>query len=458
MEAVQQPVPAAARPILAAELLSIGSEITTGATRDTNASELARSLAVRGVTIVRLSALPDELAAVGDAFATALGRADLVVSTGGLGPTPDDLTRESIAALCDEIPTVDAELERWLRALWARRGMPFPELNLKQAWIIPSAHAIPNPNGTAPGWWVERPDGRVIVALPGPPGEMRAMWADWVLPQLHDRGLGRAQTTRTYRLAGIGESQVAHLLGEGLLTTANPLVATYARADAVDVRISAVAEPSADGRPGRPADELVDEAEAVVLAALGQYVWGRDDETWPQAIGRRLEALGWTLATREVATGGTLAALLGGQPWLRLSESVASDDPGPARLATSAADPSVSGTPDSGALPSGASDQLERLAADVRKRGATTLGLVVRIAPRGDDTAVTLAIDGPGGPRTERRLAFLGGDQGRSRAALLAAAALLERLRAAVREVDGALHIGDDTALGNGRQRGENPR
>ncbi|HSO28840.1 MAG TPA: competence/damage-inducible protein A, partial [Candidatus Sulfomarinibacteraceae bacterium] len=154
------------RPIHSAELLSIGSELTVGETRDTNGGELARALTGHGVEVLRMTALPDDLAVVGDAIQAALRRADLIVSTGGLGPTPDDLTRESIAAAIGETPFVDPELERWLRALFERRGLPLPPANLKQAWRTPSATAIPNDNGTAPGWWVDAPEGRVIVALP----------------------------------------------------------------------------------------------------------------------------------------------------------------------------------------------------------------------------------------------------------------------------------------------------
>src|SRR6266566_2278314 len=147
------------RRLLTAELLSIGSELTVGDTRDTNAGDLARSLTAIGVAVGRIQAMPDELATVRDAISTAAGRADLVVSTGGLGPTPDDLTREAISAVVGEDPVVDPDLEAWLRALWSGRGLPFPEMNVKQAWLLPSATALPNPNGTAPGWWVERADG-----------------------------------------------------------------------------------------------------------------------------------------------------------------------------------------------------------------------------------------------------------------------------------------------------------
>src|SRR5204863_6489071 len=140
----------------------------------------------------------------------------------------------AIAAVCGERPAVDPDLEAWLRQLWARRGIAFPELNLKQAWLIPSSSALANPNGTAPGWFVSRPDGRVIVALPGPPREMRPMWSDEAVPRLLALGLGAPVSSRTYRLAGIGESQVAELLGEAMLRATNPIVATYARVEAVD--------------------------------------------------------------------------------------------------------------------------------------------------------------------------------------------------------------------------------
>ena len=213
-----------------------------GETTDTNSGELARSLVAHGVAVSRIADLPDDLGVVVDALRTALSRADLVVTTGGLGPTPDDLTREAVAATCDETVSVDQATLDWLKGLWARRGHPFPSVNVKQAWVIPSATSLPNPNGTAPGWWVDRPDGRVIVTLPGPPREMRPMWAEQVLPRLADRGVGADMVVRTLRLHGIGESQVAELLGEALLRAANPVVATYARHEAVDVRISARTE------------------------------------------------------------------------------------------------------------------------------------------------------------------------------------------------------------------------
>src|SRR5687767_3964873 len=123
------------RAIESAIVLAVGSELTTGATRDTNSGDLARDLTLLGVRVLRTQALPDDLAIATAAFAEALATADLVVSTGGLGPTPDDLTREAIAAACGLEPRVDEELLAWIRGLFERRGMKMPEANTKQAWL-----------------------------------------------------------------------------------------------------------------------------------------------------------------------------------------------------------------------------------------------------------------------------------------------------------------------------------
>nr|MDP9482041.1 molybdopterin-binding protein [Chloroflexota bacterium] len=366
------PLAPAGRRLESAELLSIGTELTSGETRDTNGGELARSLTEAGLEVGRVTALPDRLDVVQAAFRAALERSDLVVSTGGLGPTPDDLTRESIAAVCGENPVVDPALENWLRGMWARRGIPFPTINLKQAWLIPSARAIANPNGTAPGWWVDRPDGRVILALPGPPREMRPMWHDEVLPGLQRRGLGADRVVRTLRLTGIGESVVADRLGEALLRQTNPEVATYARADAVDVRMSAVGRARTPaGGPARTATELLDEVEPVVLAAVGAHVWARGATSWTEALDSELGRLQLSLAVRELGTGSALGTLLGTRSWLTRLESLQV----PPRKA-GPLDPA-------------------REATAVRAAAGSDLGLAVIARARGSDTAVSVAVAGP---------------------------------------------------------------
>jgi nicotinamide-nucleotide amidase len=412
------PTDPAAHPIRTAELLSIGTELTVGDTRDTNAGELARSLTAHGVEVLRMTALPDREDTVRAAFAGGLERAGLIVSTGGLGPTPDDLTREAIAATLGETPTVDPELEAWLRELWRRRDMPFPELNLKQAWLIPSATALPNPNGTAPGWFVRPGSGPVIVALPGPPREMRPMWHDEVLPRLRGIGLGADVASRTYRLAGIGESQVADRLGEALLRTQNPEVATYARAEAVDVRISAVG----DGE--RTAEAMVEATARIVLESIGEFVWATGDTSWSNAIGARLGELGWSLSVVEIGTGGQVGTLFGDVPWLRFDESLAADSPG--ALAHGSTEASADEDP---AGETGPGEILTRFAERARQLGGSEVGMAVRATPRRGDTAVSVAIVTPDRAIRQRRVVFLDGTHGRTRAALSSASVLFEVLR-----------------------------
>lgn len=387
------------RHLRTAELLSIGSELTVGDTQDTNAGELARALTLEGVSVTRIQALPDRLDVVTAAFTTAFERADLVVSTGGLGPTPDDLTRESIAAALGETVTVDRDLEAWLRGRWERRGMPFPESNLKQAWRIPSCEPLPNPNGSAPGWFVARPDGGVAVALPGPPREMRPMWSDEVLPRLRARGLGTDAVVRTFRLTGIGESTVAEILGEELLRRPDPEVATYARLEAVDVRISAAGHDAT----GATAAARVDAASAVVRERLGDYIWAEGAVSWADAIGSRLTELGWRLAVEEIGTGGQVAALFGDVPWLPLVE----------------------------ARPGGGSgdDDLSDMARAVRANGEVEVGVAVRARPRGSELAVSVAVVTPDRERRQTHATYLGGSMGRSQAALIAAATLFDAIR-----------------------------
>jgi nicotinamide-nucleotide amidase len=391
------------REILVAELLAIGTELTVGETTDTNSGELARSLVAHGVTVNRATSLPDHLATVAEAIRAALARADLVITTGGLGPTPDDLTREAVAEVCGEPLDVDPHTLAWLQGLWARRGLDFPESNRKQAWLIPSATSLENRHGTAPGWWVDRPDGRVIVLLPGPPREMGPMWHNVVVPRLRARGVGDDTDVRTLRLTGIGESHVVDRLGEPILRRTNPIVATYARHDAVDVRISARA---ADGAS---ASDLAAAAEAEVMAALGAHVWARGDTTWPAAIGQALDRDHWTLSLAERGSEGALVALLRGLKALRHAE-------------VDAVDPAAGEPADEG-------ERELREAERVRAAAATDVGMVVTVQEVGRDTTVVVGIVTPAGRHAERRVAFMGGRQGADRAATAAAAVLLSFVR-----------------------------
>lgn len=287
-----------------AEILSIGTELLLGQIVDTNAAWLAGRLADLGIDCFWVSTVGDNLGRAREAIERAVDRSDLVVCTGGLGPTEDDLTREAIAAALDEEPIVDGALERGLKDWFARRGMTMPARNRKQAWLIPSARALPNPLGTAPGWLVtpsRLPRGpRTIVAMPGVPREMTRMWEHEVEPRLR---AGAPLRSRTLKLLGIGESAVEERLGDLVHSTA-PTVATYAKSDGVHVRIT-----DRDDDP-QARDARIDAAEREIRARIGKHVWGADDESLPLVIGRRMRARGWRLATAEAITGGDLAHAL----------------------------------------------------------------------------------------------------------------------------------------------------
>lgn len=284
-----------------AEILSIGTELLLGHITDTNASWLAQQLGPLGIDLFYVSTVGDNLERLTARLAQARERSDLVIMTGGLGPTEDDLTREGIAAVLHETPIVDEQLEASLRAFFASRGILMPERNIKQAWTLPSVTILANPIGTAPGWWAERDD-KVLVAMPGVPYEMKRMWQNEVMPRLRLR-TGESLFTRILRVAGMGESSVEERL-DAVLHNANPTVATYAKRDAVDVRITAKA-PTTD-----EAQAMVEGVEARVRATLGQHIFGIDDET-PQSVALdMLMARGLTLATMESCTGGLLSSLI----------------------------------------------------------------------------------------------------------------------------------------------------
>jgi nicotinamide-nucleotide amidase len=380
-----------------AVILAVGTELTTGATRDTNSGELAKELTDLGVRVLRTVALPDNLDAVTQAFADGMRMADLVVSTGGLGPTPDDLTREAIAAACELELGVDPELEVWLRGLFARRGLEMPDANRKQAWLIDGASALPNKRGSAPGWFVERPDGQLIVALPGPPREMEPMWRDEALPRLLERPLGLARVARTLRLSGVGESMLVDLIGEEILRAQSPQVATYARGDAVDVVVSAESEGRSE------AARMVDQMIELLRDRVGQYVFAEGDETWAQALAQRLD--GRTLATVEVGTGGQLQALLGNADFLTFGELLGAT-----------------------AEVKNAATNLGRYAQRVREVGHADIGLALHARETRGDTHVRVAIATIGGVTEEKRIAFLGGEDGRRRAAIAACSVLWQAL------------------------------
>ena len=284
-----------------AEILSCGTELLLGHITDTNATYLAQSLAALGIDLYFVSQVGDNLGRIVETLQRAWERSNLVIMTGGLGPTEDDLARESISALLGETMRVDPVLEAELRGLFATRNAVMPERNIKQATLIPSAQAIPNPLGTAPGWWVEK-DGHIIVAMPGVPREMYRMWEQEAIPRLSPY-TGGLIFTRILRVWGLGESAVEERL-DGLIHSDNPTLATYAKSDAIDVRITAKAETR------EIAEREVAEMENRAREVLRHHVFGIDKDTLQSVIGKYLTERRQTLAVMESLTGGLLASTL----------------------------------------------------------------------------------------------------------------------------------------------------
>ncbi|HET6319202.1 MAG TPA: competence/damage-inducible protein A [Chloroflexota bacterium] len=285
-----------------AEILSVGTELLLGQIVDTNANYLAQQLPSLGLDLYYVSQVGDNLQRLADVFSRALERSDVVISTGGVGPTEDDLTREAIATVMGEELRVQPELERQLREFFARRGRTMPERNVKQATTIPSGTFLPNPIGTAPGWWVER-DGRVIISMPGVPHEMRKMWEEQAQPRLAKLLSGGVIVSRTLKLAGIGESHAEEALGE-LTRSINPTLATYAKSDGIHLRLTAKAASQVE------ASALLDAFEPRVRERVSEWLYGTESDDFPSVVGALLRSRNLSLAIAESATGGQLAALI----------------------------------------------------------------------------------------------------------------------------------------------------
>ena len=294
--------------VLRGEIISIGTEILLGALTDTNANYLAGQLPAIGIGNYRVTTVGDNQDRLARVFAEAWERSDVVVATGGLGPTEDDVTREAIAQFLGEDLSTDAGLESDLRAFFDRRGVAMAERNLKQAMLIPSAQPLPNPRGTAPGWWVQR-ENKIIIVMPGVPREMYRMWEEEAVPRLgrHLMGHDAVIHSRTIKTFGLSEASVDEQLGE-LLRGMNPTIGVYAKSDGIHIRLTA-----------RAADEggatrLITPVEDEVRERLAAHLWGQDTDTLEGVIQRIYTERGLSVATMESCTGGSLASMLTDAP------------------------------------------------------------------------------------------------------------------------------------------------
>ncbi len=290
--------------------VSIGSELLSGQLTDTNATYLAQECAAAGIDLVRVSQVGDDQAALVTTLKLALAESDVVICTGGVGPTDDDLTREAIAEIAGENPELDPALLRELESFFANRGQEMPARNAKQTWVIPSSATLANPVGTAPGWIVRLTRGEfrgTVIAMPGVPREMYRMWREQALPALQEQLGTHAIRSVTLKTLGIGESAAEDRIHE-LIMRPQPVIATYAKDDGVHIRVTAMSDSAAK------ADRILEKGVKEVEERLGLHIWGRDGDTLPLILLRGLEQSASTLALIEVGSGGTFAGMLTSVP------------------------------------------------------------------------------------------------------------------------------------------------
>jgi nicotinamide-nucleotide amidase len=291
-----------------AEILCVGSELLLGQTIDTNAAFIATQLSRAGIDLHRKQTVGDNLDRIADCIRGALSRADVVVITGGLGPTTDDLTREGIATALGVPLEHKPELEQELRDFFARRNYTPGATIMRQAYLPQGAQALPNSNGTAPGVLAQNLDGKLVFAVPGVPREMRAMIELSVIPALLERLEGERQiiVSRTLRSFGIGESALAEPIEDILTSSTNPTVAPllFGKTAEVHLRLTAKA-PTAE-----EATTLLDEMEKRLRTRVGEHVFGVDEETLAAVVLRTMQERGLTLAVAESLTGGLINTML----------------------------------------------------------------------------------------------------------------------------------------------------
>ena len=383
-----------------AEVIAIGDELTTGQRLDTNSQWLSTELGLLGISVLFHTTACDTLEAGIEAFRNAASRCDIVVATGGLGPTADDLTRDVLAAVAGEPLELSATALAAVEARFARRAAAMPESNRRQAMFPRGSRIIPNPDGTAPGidLDIRRPDGGTsrIIALPGVPSEMRTMWRGTVESALAamqpDAGVF---VHRRIKCFGAGESAVEEMLPDLIRRGRDPLVGITAHEATITLRIVS------RGRDEAECLAKIAPTEQTIRECLGAHVYGVDDDEVEDAAVRALAGAGQTLGTIEIGTEGRVAACLARAEALRQARA-SSHEPSAAVYRGGTVLPTV---------PDGAYDRspagLHALAERARTEFGATLGLAIGPARPGPDgrSVVDIALsDGQQGERVEHML------------------------------------------------------
>ncbi len=286
-----------------ASIVSIGNEILSGQTIDTNAAYLSKKLLSIGIPVVSSYTVADEIDAIVRALDLASADAELVLATGGLGPTDDDLTRQGFAKFLGAELQFQAELLEKMQGFFARRNLQMPEKNRIQAYIPAGAKALANNLGTAPGI-MARIKGKLLVALPGVPSEMKKMFEELVVPELQEFAKSQAVVARKLRCFGAGESTIAELLGPIMQRDRNPLINCTVEFGVITLHIIATAEDK------DKAQQMAKNDEKSLRNQLGDLIYGTGDQSLAEVVGEELVREGKTLALAESCTGGTLARLL----------------------------------------------------------------------------------------------------------------------------------------------------
>ena len=283
------------------EVIAVGTELLLGQTVNTNAARIGTALADAGLDLQYSTVVGDHEGRMIAAIQLALQRADVVLVTGGLGPTQDDITREAIAAATGRELEFSEEYADRLRRWWASRGREMPDSNLRQAYYPDGAALLDNPKGTAPVIQLDA-DGKRIFALPGVPAELEVLLELYVVPALREESGSGVVLSRVIRTYGESESRVAEMLADLYDAAANPSMAFLATAGEIKVRLTARAASKS------AAEELIAPVEAAVRERMGYLVFGVDDQTIEAIVFALAQGRGWTLATAESATGGMIAS------------------------------------------------------------------------------------------------------------------------------------------------------
>lgn len=283
------------------EIVMIGTELLLGQIVDGNAAHIGRVMAEGGIPLYRKTTVGDNLQRIVQVLDEALERADAVLTSGGLGPTEDDLTREAIAQVYGVPLEQDPALVERLEAIFAMLGRPMTPNNLKQAAVPKGGRALPNPNGTAPGLLMDEPKG-VVICMPGVPHELHAMLDEQAIPFLRDRfGISGTLKARVLKVCGVGESTVDDAIGDLIRDSVNPTVGVLASPDVVRIRIVARADSDAE------AAALIAPMEQALRERLPGKILGTDEDTLEGVVDAQLRAKGWRLAVAETDSGGVIA-------------------------------------------------------------------------------------------------------------------------------------------------------